>query len=297
VGILDDAIREHLELKRSRGAADAEIARQESEALGPARREPPAAMPLEGAAGPLLDAPPPPDPSAAVSAQDGAPPPPEVLEPLEPVAAFEPPEEFEPPEPAGAPEPVAPFAPLDEIEPLPADDDGLPDIPPPGSIEPPLDRPLHAEPALEDPIAPPPAPVEPPVVADAGPPTEAMYAGGLPDVLPPDDPAADAAPDDLDDLEATQVRPLPPLDDDALPPEPALPPVEPAPIEEPPIVEPPIEEPPIAPPPVRPRIEPEQHAPTAEDPLEETPDFLQDTPEHDRLWFEQKPPRDFDFDD
>ena len=34
-----------------------------------------------------------------------------------------------------------------------------------------------------------------------------------------------------------------------------------------------------------------------EDVLEETPDFLQDTPEHDRLWFEQKPPRDFDFDE
>jgi hypothetical protein len=30
--------------------------------------------------------------------------------------------------------------------------------------------------------------------------------------------------------------------------------------------------------------------------LEDTPDFLQETPEHDRLWFEQKPPRDFDFD-
>jgi len=33
-----------------------------------------------------------------------------------------------------------------------------------------------------------------------------------------------------------------------------------------------------------------------EDPLEVTPDFLQDTPEHDRLWFEQRPPKDFDFD-
>jgi hypothetical protein len=33
-----------------------------------------------------------------------------------------------------------------------------------------------------------------------------------------------------------------------------------------------------------------------EDVLEETPDFLQDTPEHDRLWFEQRKPRDFDFD-
>jgi hypothetical protein len=34
-----------------------------------------------------------------------------------------------------------------------------------------------------------------------------------------------------------------------------------------------------------------------EDVLEETPEFLQETPEHDRLWFEQKPPREFDFDE
>ncbi len=34
-----------------------------------------------------------------------------------------------------------------------------------------------------------------------------------------------------------------------------------------------------------------------DDVLEDTPDFLQETPEHDRLWFEQRPPRDFDFDD
>jgi len=37
-------------------------------------------------------------------------------------------------------------------------------------------------------------------------------------------------------------------------------------------------------------------APEGEDVLEETPEFLQETPEHDRLWFEQKPPRDFDWD-
>ena len=36
--------------------------------------------------------------------------------------------------------------------------------------------------------------------------------------------------------------------------------------------------------------------PDADDVLEETPDFLQETPEHDRLWFEQRPPRDFDWD-
>jgi hypothetical protein len=33
-----------------------------------------------------------------------------------------------------------------------------------------------------------------------------------------------------------------------------------------------------------------------EDVLEETPDFLRETPEQERLWFEQQPPRDFDFD-
>jgi hypothetical protein len=33
-----------------------------------------------------------------------------------------------------------------------------------------------------------------------------------------------------------------------------------------------------------------------DDVLEETPEFLQDTPDHDRLWFEQRPPKDFDFD-
>jgi len=43
------------------------------------------------------------------------------------------------------------------------------------------------------------------------------------------------------------------------------------------------------------RPEPEQPE-QDEDVLEETPEFLQETPEHDRLWFEQKPPRDFDFD-
>jgi hypothetical protein len=51
----------------------------------------------------------------------------------------------------------------------------------------------------------------------------------------------------------------------------------------------------------RPEPEPESAAPPAkpgqgDDVLEETPDFLQETPEHDRLWFEQKPPRDFDWD-
>jgi hypothetical protein len=44
-----------------------------------------------------------------------------------------------------------------------------------------------------------------------------------------------------------------------------------------------------------PAEEPDAEEP-AEDVLEDTPDFLQETPEHDRLWFEQRPPRDFDWD-
>lgn len=40
---------------------------------------------------------------------------------------------------------------------------------------------------------------------------------------------------------------------------------------------------------------PPAHERTSDDPLSDTPDFLQETPDHDRLWFEQKPPRDFDF--
>jgi hypothetical protein len=42
---------------------------------------------------------------------------------------------------------------------------------------------------------------------------------------------------------------------------------------------------------------PEDPESESEDVLEETPEFLEDMPEQDRLWFEQRPPKDFDFDD
>ena len=45
-----------------------------------------------------------------------------------------------------------------------------------------------------------------------------------------------------------------------------------------------------------PQPQPPAAGEAGEDVLEETPEFLQETPEHDRLWFEQRPPRDFDFD-
>lgn len=48
MGLLDDAIREHLDLKRRRGADPAEIERAEREALGPVRREPTMPSGLDG---------------------------------------------------------------------------------------------------------------------------------------------------------------------------------------------------------------------------------------------------------
>ena len=40
----------------------------------------------------------------------------------------------------------------------------------------------------------------------------------------------------------------------------------------------------------------EPEPPASVDPLEETPEFLEGSPEEDKLWFEQRPPKDFDLD-
>jgi hypothetical protein len=47
MGLLDDAIRDHLELKRRRGADPAEVERAERDALGPVRRQPEGADDLD----------------------------------------------------------------------------------------------------------------------------------------------------------------------------------------------------------------------------------------------------------
>ncbi len=44
MGVLDEAIRDHLDLRRRHGASEAEISRAEAEALGPARRDPAAGL-------------------------------------------------------------------------------------------------------------------------------------------------------------------------------------------------------------------------------------------------------------
>jgi hypothetical protein len=110
MGLLDDAIREHLELKRKHGAGDEELSRQETEALGPARRDfatpdgaaaeqPAAAVPSDDAAA-GYEPEPPAEPAGWLDED-----PPEV-EPLEraaePTVAHEP-----PPAPLPAPEPPA----------------------------------------------------------------------------------------------------------------------------------------------------------------------------------------------
>jgi hypothetical protein len=100
----------------------------------------------------------------------------------------------------------------------------------------------------------------------------------------------DDEPEDDDDYQEPHYAPPPPAVT-PLPPPPApvqaAPPPPPRPVQPPPVRTPP------AGPPTEEYVIP---AGEAEDVLEQTPDFLQETPEHDRLWFEQAPPQEFDFD-
>ena len=103
--------------------------------------------------------------------------------------------------------------------------------------------------------------------------------------VPAEEPAAVRAPDPAPEAEP---EPAPPLNEVEAPPAPAQP--EPGYEEDPWLADERDEVP---------ADEALEGAPKPagdEDVLEETPDFLQETPEHDRLWFEQKPPRDFDWD-
>ena len=105
MGVLDDAIREHLDLKRRHGVAEEELRRQEEEALGPARREVAPADSEDGnGAGEQA-------PAQVEAAEVGQPEQPELL--------GEVPAEAEP-ELHEEPAPVAPHD-----EPLPAEDEPL----------------------------------------------------------------------------------------------------------------------------------------------------------------------------
>jgi hypothetical protein len=103
MGLLDDAIREHLELKRRRGADPEEVARQEDEALGDPRR---GEFAQPGAAAPESEPVAIPEAEAAPYAEPD--PEPAPVEPeLEPAPEPE-------PEPVAEDIPPAPPAPRDE---------------------------------------------------------------------------------------------------------------------------------------------------------------------------------------
>ena len=197
MGLLDDAIREHLDLKRRRGGDPADIERAEREALGPVRR------------GPEVT-------GEEVEAHEA------VLEPET--------EHFDPGHPASEPD--------------------APDVEH-------WDR-FGEDPELE----------------------------GLehPDELAPYEPAHAPGGDPLMEEEHLHEPPPPHPADLAPAPEP-----EPYPSEPPPPVAPHLEQ-------ATEEYELEDELEADDDVLETTPEFLQDAPDHDRLWFEQRPPRDFDFD-
>jgi hypothetical protein len=248
MGIFDEAIREHLELKRQHGAGDSELRDLEDEAFGPPARPGDVAV-AEQPADTEAEA-----PTELASIQEV----PDLVEPAaaeveiaEADAEAEVPEIEEPPS-----------APSGDSVALETEEHP----PPEGASEP------EPEPVVE-PEAP--APVsdqetelfEPPdaglPVEDPGPPA-ATEAEPLEDEFFSEQSLSDELDQALDAPEEGEPVPAEPASD--------------------------VEEPPAA-------AEPEGEASGDEDVLEETPEFLEDTPESDRLWFEQRPPKDFDFDD
>ena len=363
MSLLDDAIRQHLDLKRKHGASEDEVRELEDQAFGAAERpgdeggspaadvfdeaaEAPTQFLGEAAAGTAA----PPDAGAELEETSFL-----ETEPAPETA------EAEAGEPVGeiAPEPPAPPEPPVSEPPAPPISDEAGEDPfevPPYRLE---DEEQSEEPsAMEHEISPPPDETseepsgtsddEPPEVsaadlpqAVAEEPPEAASTPGAPGALSPEEREEIASqPTELYDFEsdagedspADTAAPLP-----GEPPEPPpAPPAEPPPsdvsaLEESnfeeetgeetffdeqslsdeldqaldapgdagiaPAAEPEADEGEAPAPPPPPRVGEGEGDDEDEDLLEETPDFLQDTPEGERLWFEQKPPKDFDFDD
>ena len=314
MSILDDAIREHLELKRAHGADESELKKLEDEAFGPPSRpeepDPFAEAPTEFMATPEAAA-------ADEADEEGrrriniA----DLQEPPAPPPAQEP--EVEAAETVEPEADVAPAAPAeDAAQAAPPAEESL------AAEEPAVDErqaiaeqpteffDVEAEIGTEDAPAPPaeaPSPsdeeileveAEEPKLAPVEPPTE-IYAART------EAPAKDEPPfEDEEDEEFWSDQRLSDELDQALE----------APIEHEPIApEPPAAAPPADDAPAEDDLEGEEpraegEKPEAEqtnydpdtgheDVLEDTPDFLEDAPEDDELWFEQRPPKDFDFDD
>lgn len=292
MGILDEAIREHLELKRQHGAGDSELQELEDEAFGQAERpgDEPAADPAAEAPTQFMEQPEvPEDPGdrrepTIADLQEPPPLPAETAVPAEEQPAME--HEVV----AEVPEPEEPEA--AEIEPaghsteerhaIAEQPTELFDVE--GEMGPP--SPTDEELVEEEIAEPRLAPTDPLAGLEEGEEAEVSVQGPAPD--------DDDEYDDEDDAFWNEQRLSDELDQ-ALE-APAGDPVEPEPepeYEDEPESEelPALEEEP------QPAAEAEPEAShREEDVLEETPDFLEDS-EDDQLWFEQKPPKDFDFDD
>jgi hypothetical protein len=262
MGILDDAIREHLELKRQHGAGDEDLERLEKEAFGaPARPGDPEfadAGAVAEAETTVAPSAPPAEPEAPVESERGS-----TGDWLSGGGEAAESGELADVAPAA---PERPFS--DDAEDRPAPESV--EEAPPSFEEPGPPAPEAASKSAETAEPEPPAASEPPEA-----PESSIFDAEEIDLgdfdLQLDDELENAAP-----APAPMTEPLPPSGD-----APAVP------------AEDDTEEPPL---PVPPREAPEKGT-GEEDLLGETPDFLQDAPEGEDLWFEQGPPKDFDFDD
>lgn len=326
MSILDDAIREHLELKRAHGADDAEVKRLEDEAFGPAQRpddpDPYAEAPTEFLVAPEVGAGEQPDddpgerraPNIADLQEAPEPrPAPDTAEASRVEEPDEGPAEEE--HPAMEHEAIADSGHSTEERHAIADqptemfdveaqfEDAATESDAPSDDE--LVDAELAEPRL--------APVDPLAGIEASVGTDA-----------PASPVEDEPADEFDEFfseqrlsdELNQALEAPLPDEPGAPTEeaPAVfidlddeeeAPAAELPFEEDESAEEPAAERELATPEAPPEAEEETPlpptAPTSssshEDVLEDTPEFLEDAPEDDNLWFEQKPPKDFDFDD
>jgi hypothetical protein len=297
MGILDDAIRQHLDLKRRLGAEEDELKRLESEAFGPPSRPGDPDFPDTGEGEALggegVAAPPAPEADGVETPLASDPP----AQPVQP-----PPEATEPPadQPAEPSPETAEASVVGDVgepgevgeqartgfydqgaEELAATTQAEPEAPsapeaeaPPAEPEAPVEPEEPVEP--EAPVGPPPAPALDESVA--GQPTEEQIV-----IEPPSDelegvteapaeaePSADEPP--IESLDTVEHHFEEASDETG----------------EGEVVEGELAEPEVA------KEEGDAEG-DDEDVLEETPEFLRDQPEDDELWFEQGEPKDFDF--
>lgn len=299
MSILDDAIREHLELKRQHGAPEDELKKLEDEAFGPPARPDEPVDPLAEAPTEFMTAP---DLPAESAAFDDEVPPAEAAEAdgrrVPDIADLQ-----EPPPPP-APEPVAdapgdPEPPAEEPHPA-MEHEAISELPPelPEPSHTTEERHAIAEQPTEmfdvegELVAGEDATEEPAVADAAAPSDEELLESELeePRLTEPAAPAFDEEDDFFDEQRLSEE-----LDQALEAPQPAA---EPEATEEHPL---PVAEEPASEEHEQPAAE--QQSPFEpqeeghEDVLEDTPDFLEESPEDDELWFEQQPPKDFDFDD